>query len=524
MRERYLAHAFGLFASAFIIIFLFYPIAVIFARSFQDTAELLATILNPYYYERLGFTLYQALLSTFATVILALPSAFLFARYTFWGKGLLKSLFLIPFVMPTVVVAIGFLSLFGPKGLFAIDLRNSLLIIILAHVFYNFAIVVRIVSSYLEGIGNRLYEAAQTLGSSRVNTLIKITLPIALPAILAAATLVFIFCFSSFGVILILAPEIQFRTLEVEIYQLSSRLLALSGAAYLVILQFLVITAFSLLYTKLQARLAVSLGAARAVVKQPSGWSGRLLRLHFLLTSVLLLAPLLMLVMQTFWLSGNFSWQSFSYALEAKRTIGFSSLKDASLNSFRFALISMVISLTLGFAFAYAVVRAGWTLLDQASLLPLSISAVTLGLAYLLAFPGLRSSVWGISLTHSIIAFPFVTRSLLPALRALPPNMIQAARTLGGSPITILRRIELPLLAPAIVTAAGFAFAISMGEFGATLTLQNARYATLPVAIFDRLSRPGMQNYGAALALACLLMLLTGAFIFVLERYGKSEF
>ena len=524
MRERYLAYSFGLFATGFLIVFLLYPLSVIFARSFQDSAELLATIRNPYYYQRLGFTLFQALLSTLVTVILALPSAFLFARYTFKGKQILKSLFIIPFVMPTVVVAIGFLSLFGPRGLIALDLRNSLLLIILAHVFYNFAIVVRIVSSYLEGLGNQLYEAAQLLGGGRLKTLFSVTLPIAMPAILAAATLVFIFCFSSFGVILILAPEIRFRTLEVEIYQLSSRLLLLSAAGYLVLLQFLIISLFSWFYTRLQMRLAVRFKLQSALPKQAKGWLGRLLGFHFFLTSLFLLAPLFMLVVQTFWLSGSFSFQSFAYALEARRSIGFSSLFEASLNSFRFASISMVISLMVGFSFAYAVVRAGWTFLDQASLIPLSISAVTLGPAYLLAFPDLRSSIWGISLAHSIIAFPFVTRSLLPALRALSPNLLDAASVLGSSPLDRLRRIELPLLAPALVTAASFAFAVSMGEFGATLTLQNAKYATLPVAIFDRLSRPGPQNYGAALALACLLMFITGLFIFLLERYGKTEF
>ncbi|MCA9838449.1 MAG: iron ABC transporter permease [Trueperaceae bacterium] len=524
MREERFAHFFGFFAAAFLAVFLGYPLVIIFVRSFQDSSELWSTLTNTYYYQRLGFTLYQALLSTFATVLLALPSAFLFARYDFWGKRVLRSLFLIPFVMPTVVVAIGFLALFGPRGLIPIDLRNTLLIIILAHVFYNFAIVVRMVSGYLEGLGNRLYEAAQMLGSSRLTTLMKITVPIALPAVLAAATLVFIFCFSSFGVILILTPEIRFRTLEVEIYQLSSRLLILSGAAYLVILQFLVISFFSLLYTRLQARLAVSFAYKERLVRQLKGRTRILVSSHFLLTSLLLLAPLVLLVVQTFWQNGDFGLQSFHYALEARRTIGFSSLQAASLNSLRFALISTVISLVVGFAFAYAVVRAGWTFLDSASLLPLSISAVTLGLAYLLAFPGLRSSVWGISLSHSIIAFPFVTRSILPALRSFPGSLIDAAQSLGASPLAILWRIELPLLLPAFVTAASFALAISMGEFAATLTLQNPKYATLPVAIFDRLSRPGMQNYGAALALACLLMLVTGLLIFVLERYSKTEF
>ncbi len=525
MRRPLLAHLLGAIATAFLLVFLFYPLLVIMLRSFSNWAVVGDIFANPYYRQRLWFTSYQALLSTLLTVALALPNALLFARYNFWGKRLLRSAFTIPFVMPTVVAAIGFLALVGPRGLLALNLRGSLIIILLAHVFYNYAVVVRIVGAYLEASGPRLREAAQMLSASSWRILWRVILPLALPAILAAATLVFIFSFTSFGVIVILAPQAQFATLEVEIYRFTARLLQLDSAAVLVLLQLLLISLSTWLYTRLQARLAVPLVGSGYALPRPRGLARLALAANIVIAVGLILSPLLALTLQAFW-SGGSPWpdlKNFVYLAEAPRSIGFAGALPAIYNSLRFAISSMVLSLIIGFAFAYAVVRGGWRWLDNLSLLPLATSAVTLGFGYLLAFPALRSSPWGLSLAHSLIAFPFVARSILPALRGLPANLTAAAATLGSSPLSVLRRVEIPLLIPSLIAAASFAFAISMGEFGASLIITRPEYATIPVAIFDRLGKPGAANYGAALALSVLLMFITGAVMLLLERFGQSE-
>ena len=253
--QRWFAHGCGILSSLFLGLFFFYPLAVILFRSFSHFNPDILN--NPYYLEKLGFTFFQALLSTFITVILALPTAILFARYSFWGKGFFKMAFTIPFVLPSVVAGIGFLSLFGTRGLTGIKLQGTFLIILLAHVFYNYAVVVRIVSGYLENFGQRFDEAAAMLGANRWSVFIRVTLPLAAPAVLASALLVFIFCFTSFGVIMILAPEPQFATLEIEIYRLLSRLLELDSAALLTLIQLSVVALFTSFYTRLQANLSV---------------------------------------------------------------------------------------------------------------------------------------------------------------------------------------------------------------------------------------------------------------------------
>jgi thiamine transport system permease protein len=320
----------------------------------------------------------------------------------------------------------------------------------------------------------------------------------------------------------LLTPSPEFSTLEVEIYRLTSRLLDLRGASVLVLLQLVIVSGLTFVYTRLQATLSVSLTNKRPLEK-PRGFASLLVLCNFLIFFFLILSPLLALSLGAFTVDGQFPRLNHFQALtEAPRTIGFAGAGQAILNSLRFALSSTFLSLLVGFAFAYAVVRGGWKWLDGLSLLPLATSAVTLGLGYLLAFPLLRTSPWGLTLAHALVAFPFVTRSLLPALRSLPENLVSAGMTLGASPLGILSRIELPLLIPSLITAASFAFAISLGEFGATLVIQSERFATLPVAIFDRLGRPGAENYGAALALSFVLMVVTAGVMVVLEYVEES--
>ncbi len=525
-----LAHVAGGAAALYLAAFLLVPLGVILARGLAPEghlalAPLVDTLTNPYYLGRIGFTLGQALLSTLLTVALGLPTALLFARYRFPGKRALTAAFTIPFVMPTVVAGIGFMALAGPRGVLGVDLRNSLAIVLAAHVFYNFAVVARLVSSFLERVAPQLEEAAATLGASRWRTLWRVTLPLAMPATLAAAVLTFIFCFTSFGVILILAPTARFATLEIEIYNLTARLLQLDAAAVLVLVQLVLVLAAATVYTRLQERLAVPV-APGVAERTPTTGTRVIIGADLLLAGGLILAPLLALLVQALTgPTGTFpSLSSFQSLLNVRPTLGFPGLWPALANSLAFAALSTAVALLVGFLFAYAVARGGWRVLDQASLLPLATSPITLAFGYLLTFPLLVTTFWGIPLAHALLAFPFVARTLLPALRSMPSQQLEAAALLGAGPVRTLWRVELPLLRSALLTAAAFAFAISMGEFGATLLLVRPEFATLPVAIYDRLGRPGAINYGQALALATVLMLLTALVMLILQRRGRSEF
>lgn len=526
MRRQPLTHLAGALSTLFLVAFLGAPLAVILWRSLAGGAGgFIGALLDPYYLGRIGFTLGQALLSTLLTVALGLPVAFVLARYRFRGKRMLTAAFTVPFVMPTVVAGIGFLALVGPRGALGIDLRNSLALVLLAHVFYNFAVVARMVGGFLEGVAPRLEEAAATLGATPWRTLLRVTAPLAVPATVASALLVFLFCFTSFGVIVILAPAARFATLEVEIYRLTARLLELDSAAALALVQLALMLVIGAVYTRLQERLAIGITPGDATRPAPRA-ALPLISLVLLTSGTLVLAPLAALVVQAFTPPGGGgpSFVNFGRLLEPSSTIGFTGLWPALRNSLQFAVLSAMLALVVGALFAYAAPSRPWRWLDQASLLPLATSPITLAFGYLLTYPLLVGSPWGIPLAHALVAFPFVTRTLLPAYRALPGPLTEAAATLGAGPGRTLLRVELPLLRPAFMTALAFAFAISLGEFGATLLLARAEYATLPIAIFDRLGRAGPANYGAALALAVVLMTVTAAVMLVLQRRGRGEF
>lgn len=155
-------------------------------------------------------------------------------------------------------------------------------------------------------------------------------------------------------------------------------------------------------------------------------------------------------------------------------------------------------------------------------MLPLGTSAVTLGLGYLIALGrpplNLLASPWLIPIAHALLAFPFVVRSLLPALRGLDPRLREAARALGASHSRVLREVDLPLLFPALLIGAVFAFTVSIGEFGAALLLARPEYQTVPVVIDRLFGLPGSSNYGQALALSTILMFVTTISFMLLER------
>src|SRR5215217_7893180 len=301
----------------FLAVFFLYPMAAILRLGFAGDpalglggAGLWALIADSYYLELLWFSTWQALISTALTLAIGLPAAYVFARYDFFGKALLRAIATVPFVMPTVVVAAAFKALLGPRDLLngglqallglaepPIRLDQTLTLILLAHIFYNYSVVLRIVGGFWSTLDTRLEQAAAVLGAGRMRVFREITLPLLLPAIGAAALLIFIFTFASFGVVLILGGP-RFATVEVEIYRQTTQLLRLDIASALSLIQIAATLLMTLVYTRLQARATVplELRARAANAQRPRGWRARLLIGANLAILLLLLgAPLLAL-------------------------------------------------------------------------------------------------------------------------------------------------------------------------------------------------------------------------------------
>ena len=527
----------------FLAIFYFWPLATILRVSFSDASlsdvGITALFRDRYYLRVLWFSVWQATLSTVLTLGLGLPAAYVFARYAFRGKTLLRALATVPFVLPTVVVAAAFKSLFGPQGLInttlgvligqpqLFDLQNTLTLVLMAHVFYNFTIVLRIVGGFWANLDPRIEEAARVLGANQWRVWREVTLPLLLPALGAAALLIFLFTFTAFGTILILGGP-RFATIEVEIYRQTVDFFNLPIAAALSLLQIVATLLLTIVYTQLQARAALPLDLRpQTTLQQPVvGWRRRvLLGVVVGLMLVLLVLPLATLAYRSVTLTGEWSLQFYVLLRQnLQNSYFFVPPLTAVRNSLLFAGATTLLALLIGVPAAYLLTQRGRlrAILDPLFILPLGTSAVTLGFGYILALDepplNLRTSPLLVPFAHTLIAFPFVVRAILPVLRGIDPKLREAAAVQGASPLRVLWEVDAPIMARAVLVGAIFAFTVSMGEFGATLLINNPEYPTMPLVIYRFLGLPSVRNYGQALAMSCLLMLVTVIGFVVIER------
>jgi thiamine transport system permease protein len=190
-------------------------------------------------------------------------------------------------------------------------------------------------------------------------------------------------------------------------------------------------------------------------------------------------------------------------------------------------LLSLALGLPAAWALAYRPESAASRVFDPLLLLPLGTSAVTLGLGFIVALDqpplDLRASPWLVPLAHTLVALPFVVRSLTPALRSIRPRLRHAAAVLGANPGQVVTRVDIPLVGRALLVAAAFAFSISLGEFGATALIARPEYPTVPVMIYRFLSQPGALNYGQALALSTILMIVCATAMLGIERLRLAD-
>ncbi len=510
---------------AFLGFFFVYPVVTIIGRGLWpgghlDLSPVADVVTNPSLRSVLWFTVWQAAVSTVLTLLVALPTAFVLARLRFRGRSLVRALMTVPFVLPTVVVASSFRAL---------GFDTSIVAILLAHVFFNVAVVVRTVGGLWSHLDPRQEDAARVLGANRLRVFTSITIPALRPAILAAASIVYLFCFTSFGVILILGGSGR-ATLETEIFRQATQL-NLPTAAALSIAQLLATVAMLVVAGRLQGRrdVAMDLQPAIETARPIRGRGDRALLIGVLGSAAVLLGtPIAVLIVRSFDTGTGFGF-GFYRALSSLRadSVLFVPPVEAIGNSLLYATAATVLALLVGGPAAFAVARSrrGGTL-DVVLALPLGVSAVMVGFGFLIAFDppvDLRSSWVLVPIAHALVGIPFVVRIAVPVIRSIDPRLREAAAVLGASPRTIWREVDLPVAARGLMVGAGFAFAISLGEFGATAFIARPDRPTLPVVVFRLLGQPGAQNFGAAMAASTILVVLTVAAMLGIERLRASE-
>ena len=507
---------------AFVLFFFFFPLAEIVGRGLRTSGgeSTWGVLADPNTREVLWFTVWQALASTALTVVVALPAAYVVGRYDFPGRSLVRAVVTVPFVLPTVVVALAFLAIL-PSGL-----QRGWAAILVAHVFFNVAVVVRVVGTFWARLDPRVTEAAATLGAGPWRRFREVTLPLLAPALCASAAIVFLFSFTSFGIVLILGGP-GYSTLETEIYDQAVQIFDLRAAAVLSLVQLVCVVLAVAATTRFETRLAVrgQLRAEQDVLRRPSTLSAKALIAASLGGLALFLGlPLAALVERSLAVDSGHGFGAYR-ALTRPTASLLATPWEAILNSLVYATEATAIAVTVGGLAAFAIARsrqARTRLLDGLLILPLGASAVMLGFGFVIAFDrspiDFRSAPWIVPVAQALVATPFVVRIVVPTLRAIDERQREAAAMLGAPPARVWREVHLPIALRALAVAAGFAFAISLGEFGATVFLARPDRPTLPVAIFRFLSRPGELNAAEADALAVVLMVLTAVSVFLVER------
>lgn len=507
---------------AFLGVFFVYPVVTILGRGLWPDGALDLGPLTSIWSEGAlrsvaWFTLWQAALSTALTLALGIPGAYALARLDFPGRTVVRALVTVPFVLPTVVVGSAFLGL---------GVEPSVAAILLAHAFFNYAVVVRTVGALWAHLDPHQEDAARVLGASRLRAFATVTLPALRPAILAATAITFLFSFTSFGVILVLGPPTR-ATIETEIYRYTAQLLDLPTAAALSITQLVVVVVLLVVIARLTGRsgLALALRSGTGTARRIRSTGDRVLLVANLTTMAVLLGlPVGVLVARSFDTPSG-PGLDFYRSLGTLRadSVGFVPPVDAIANSLLFASAATAIAVIVGGMASFVIARSSrGSLLDATLALPLGVSAVTVGFGFLIALDAppldLRTSWILVPIAHALIAIPFVVRVATPILRSVDPRLREAAAVLGAPPRRVWREIDLPIAARALALGSGFAFAVSLGEFGATAFLARPDRPTLPIVVFRLLGQPGAQSFGTAMAAATVLAALTAFAVLAVDR------
>ena len=519
----------------FLSIFFAYPVLTVVGDGLSGLRDLLgsAPIRGV-----LWFTLWQAVASTALTLAVGLPGAAMLARLGPRARRVVRALITVPFVLPTVVVAGAFEAVFDRFGLDAgaLSLHHTVWAILLAHVFFNYAVVVRTVGSWWAGLDGRSADAAAILGATPARAFWHVTWPLLRPAVAAAAAVTFLFSFTSFGVILILGGPTR-ATVETEIFRYAVTRLDFDTAAALALCQLVAVATLVALAGIAERRRAV---ARRFAGRTAPRRSRAVIGVNAIVAIALLGVPIATLVERALSTGDGYGWANF--AALAERVPMLPTTAVAALwHSLGFAALATGIAAVIGVLASVVVVGgsvrrsaalrgAAWLrrLFDVGLTLPLGVSAVTVGLGMLLALdrPPLdfRTAWWIIPVAHALVGMPFVVRTLVPTLRSIDHRLREAAAVLGAAPLRSRREVDIPIASRAVAVGAAFAFAVSLGEFGATAFLpRRPDTLTAPLALFRLLGTPGESLRGQAMALAVVLMAATALSVLVIEGLRRTD-
>ena len=511
------------------------PMGAVFLKAFTSSGEPLKTFTDPYTWKLLGFTVWESFLSALISVLLAIPFAVFFSRYTFFGRKAILTMSDAAFALPAILAVLGFIIYYGNNGMvnsalaavsggrWSVKILYSFKAIILAHVYLNFPVAFSLITSSLSSMPDTEEKASRLLGASEFRTFIRITLPKTWGMLLAAFTLIFLFCFPSFLIVMSLGGNPRFFTMEAEIYKRTYTDVNPASSAALAIFSFIIMTL--LLVITGSGREEKRVSRSRHVLSRTSGKT----RVAAIMLSVVIFLfmapPMLSILYRAFFTKdGSFTLKAWS-AIAARTKSGTATSLSAVFNSLLVAFLSAFIATNMASAIAMGAVRTRSRFTTLLTSLPMAIGSVSMGLGF--SFIAARMPVRNIFTSyllvlaaHTVVVLPFTVRSILPGARRIPLRLPLAAETLGGDSKEAYRLIEKPLLKPYRRRAFAFAFALSLGEVNATLALSEGRVTTIPILIYKMINQ---YNYQGASALAVILLTIA-MIVFAVGETGGDEY
>jgi len=500
------------------------PIGSMLADAWHPGA--LAFAASPYVRYIARVSAEQAAASVALAAAAAMPLAWLHHHRAVAGRRVQLALHAAPFVMPVFVVVFGLQDTLGARGWLHASTGWDLLgavgpfgAVVLAHAYYNYGFLARLTEAILRSRPRNLEAAARTLGANPTAAFLRVGLPPMVPPLAAALLLAFLFCFGSFGTVLLLGQG-HVLTFETEMFR--NRTADPGEAAILGALELLanglLLGAYVLLRrrTRLTAEVEAPLPRATPALSAVS-W----------VATGLALLPLAAVLVDGFRAHGAWSLRPWSFLLSHPAGFDLPAALGLSLAYAAAGAVGAVL-LTVCLAYGARSLPRLRRALEATAGLPVAGSGILLGLGLLAAYgdggllapASLEGTVWIVVLAHVVLAFPFAARLLVPAFDAMDVRLGEAARSLGASPLAVAARVDWPALRPAVLASAGLAAALSLGDFGASALLMQPGTQGITVWI-AQLDRPfDAVAHNGAVALAGVLCAVTLLIYLAVERAG----
>ncbi|MGW1676475.1 ABC transporter permease [Saccharopolyspora sp. NPDC002376] len=494
--------------------------------------------------QALLLSLVSSLLSVFFCGVLGTLLAVLLHRFDFPGRRALSVFAVLPMALPPLIGAVSFVLLYSETGILPRTLNVLLGIdpastsvgglagVVLVHAFTMYPYFYLSVSAALAGMDGSLEEAATNLGAGRIRVWRTVLLPMLTPALVSGALLTFMMSMASFT-----APQLyNVQTLTMEI--VSART---SGNAALAAAQSTALSVVSIVfllsmrwYQGRRVHRSLSKGTPSARRAPASAAAKFAAALGSLLLTVVLLAPVLVIVLVSFSVDGAWTTQVLptEYTLDNYLEI-FSepqSLLPISV-SVQTSLLATAFAIVVGAAAAWVVARwrkPGKGLLDVVIMLPWALPGTVIGVNLVTAFnePGvgnlgltLVGTLWILPVAYFVRFVPLVFRSTSASLDQLDPTLEEAARNLGAGPMRVLRTVTLPLVLRGVLAGALLAFVDGVGEYVASVVIYPPGLPPMSVEIYNRIYS---SEFGTAAAYGALQIVLILIVLAVSNRLGQG--